>query len=615
MKTNTHASSSFVVGCCRLCERKGAQKVISSLTPLVFCFLSFGEISFAVVQPTRPNIGVLQSSRTTKQDSTNCQLFRERLEHSLKCKHHRPVAPLWTRLAPTRQMALLGPDGPGPVRRLLIKTPAFGCRSSPFGLLVFASLLAQAHSKADLAHNKASQLYGAPSVTPSQILRARGFHAQDHHFVTKDNYRIRLTRGLNPLINRGQSGRADKIPILFVHGILESANVFLINSFGATPKDFGDVDLAGESLDEVIARLAAEPSAKSLPLLALNHGHEVWLMSRRGFPGSQTKLGDRPVGFEPTSPAGKSATGPFSALIHEFTDFTQLKEQISFSFDRNFWNYSLDEQAEYDLPQAIDYVLAATKRMQLSVVGHSAGGALTLMALSSMPELNHKVNSAILWAGTLAIGQDDVFAMLAFLRPALERFIGAVPPIFLLSKFQALSALLCVYKPLRLVYARLFDLLGGDSGGQAPVRPEFVGTLSASTSSRELAQILQNVSRVPMRRFDHGPAGNRARYGRDQPHAYELGRVRLERLSLYVGATDFSVSPADVERTRRHLRPGHRYHLLRAPFNHNGFFFHTDNGRLAVVPSLREIQHFSRGHPGPSGGRIRHASSGTEQDT
>uniref|UniRef100_A0A6G1S378 Putative lipase C16A3.12c n=1 Tax=Aceria tosichella TaxID=561515 RepID=A0A6G1S378_9ACAR len=462
-----------------------------------------------------------------------------------------------------------------------------------FSFIILHKQLAavEAQSQADSDNNR---FYAGPGVMPSQILRARGFLTEDHDIITKDNYTIRLTRALNPLINKGKRGLRKRIPIIITHGILESFNVFVVNSAGARPKNFSNSSLADLTVTGAWARHAFEPSAKSLPMLALNYGHEVWLMSRRGFPGSQRQLGNPVEGINGDMGV-KTVDGPLTAFLGGISDYGRLAQQLKFSVDKRFWNFSLDEQAKYDLPEVVDYVLKRTGRKQVSFVGHSAGGALALMALSVNPELNKKLNNVILWSGAFSLGREDIFAGLTSSRPLLEGFVGAVPPTFTTDQLQAIGGLFCSSKLTQSTLCEgIGDLILGDSLGTAPLKPEFLNSLLYSSSSHELAQLLQNVEKGGrMHLYDHGREGNLLAYGREHSPRYNLSCITLERLSFYEAQTDFIVTVADIEASRRLLRVPHYRHLIPAPFNHQGYFFSNDNARLAVIPSLREIQLFS----------------------
>ncbi len=59
--------------------------------------------------------------------------------------------------------------------------------------------------------------------------------------------------------------------------------------------------------------------------------------------------------------------------------------------DQEFWAFSWDEMAAYDLPASIDFILAATGAASLGYVGHSQGTTMGFAALSSQPDLAQKV--------------------------------------------------------------------------------------------------------------------------------------------------------------------------------------------------------------------------------
>lgn len=55
--------------------------------------------------------------------------------------------------------------------------------------------------------------------------------------------------------------------------------------------------------------------------------------------------------------------------------------------DLQFWAFSWDEMAAYDLPASVDYILHSTRAPSLGYVGHSQGTTMGFAALSSQPQL------------------------------------------------------------------------------------------------------------------------------------------------------------------------------------------------------------------------------------
>ncbi|KAJ1725511.1 cholesterol esterase [Coemansia erecta] len=63
--------------------------------------------------------------------------------------------------------------------------------------------------------------------------------------------------------------------------------------------------------------------------------------------------------------------------------------------DRRFWNFSIDEIANIDVPTTIDYILNETGASSLTYIGFSQGTAQMFMALSRNKQLNQKVSHFI----------------------------------------------------------------------------------------------------------------------------------------------------------------------------------------------------------------------------
>lgn len=318
------------------------------------------------------------------------------------------------------------------------------------------------------AKPKKQEYFQKPGAPVSEIIRARGYLSEDHTIVTEDGYVLTMTRCMNPLIDRKRGRCLGRRPFLFVHGTLIDASTFAMNSFDVEEaKDFSDVDVDSMSEKELIEKFNDEPSAKSLVFFALNFGHEVWLLNRRGSPLSQKRLSSPPGNHKPATPIekylasveaaaarrrepkdkhvhAKRSYEPYEAdqqvdpvasesvsaddadagddssvsssgrsfdllglgnLLTEKPekDDTKVKEAIKsapaalfdyghftkdlkISLDQRLWNYSFDEQAAYDLPKALDYVIEQTGHKRAVIVGESAGGQLIIQSLILEPE-------------------------------------------------------------------------------------------------------------------------------------------------------------------------------------------------------------------------------------
>ncbi|XP_046510805.1 lipase member K isoform X3 [Equus quagga] len=92
----------------------------------------------------------------------------------------------------------------------------------------------------------------------------------------------------------------------------------------------------------------------SLAFLLADNGYDVWMGNSRGNTWSRKHLK-----FSPKSP--------------------------------EFWAFSLDEMAKYDLPATINFIVEKTGQEQLYYVGHSQGTTIAFIAFSTNPELAKKI--------------------------------------------------------------------------------------------------------------------------------------------------------------------------------------------------------------------------------
>ncbi|KAL5017970.1 hypothetical protein ScPMuIL_003692 [Solemya velum] len=95
---------------------------------------------------------------------------------------------------------------------------------------------------------------------------------------------------------------------------------------------------------------------ESLAYILADAGYDVWLGNSRG-----NTYGRRHIRYQPSQ--------------------------------REFWAWSWDEMAKYDLPATINYVLQVSRQSQLYYVGHSQGTEIGFAEFSRNPELGRKVKT------------------------------------------------------------------------------------------------------------------------------------------------------------------------------------------------------------------------------
>ncbi|NXY18362.1 LICH hydrolase, partial [Atrichornis clamosus] len=81
-----------------------------------------------------------------------------------------------------------------------------------------------------------------------------------------------------------------------------------------------------------------------------------------------------------------------------------------------FWAFSFDEMAKYDLPAMISFIEQKTGQKQLYYIGHSQGTTIGFIAFSTMPQLARKIKVFVALAPvTTVIFAQSPFRKLAFI--------------------------------------------------------------------------------------------------------------------------------------------------------------------------------------------------------
>lgn len=166
-----------------------------------------------------------------------------------------------------------------------------------------------------------------------------GYEAEEHIVPTQDGYLL----GLHRLpFRKGRTGLYTEgptaKPVVYLHHGL------LMNS-------------------EVWVSLTAEQ--RCLPFRLVEQGYDVWLGNNRGNKYSKKSMRCSPL-------------------------------------SQNFWNFSIDQFAFFDVPDSIEYILNTTGQSSLSYVGFSQGTAQAFASLSIHPVLNRKVNCFIALAPAMS---------------------------------------------------------------------------------------------------------------------------------------------------------------------------------------------------------------------
>ncbi|KAL3698813.1 hypothetical protein R1sor_012889 [Riccia sorocarpa] len=222
--------------------------------------------------------------------------------------------------------------------------------------------------------------------------------------------------------------------------------------------------------------------------------------------------------------------------------------------DKNYWDWSIDELAAYDLPAMLEFVYKSTGRKTF-YVGHSQGTIIGFAAftqdrvgdfvaaaalLSPITYLNH-INCAFCniaahyyverMVKTMGIRE---FNLRNELGVELVDRVCASPKVDCENLLASITGANCCFNSTRIPYYTQYE--------------------PHSTSLKNLAHLAQMVRQGTFEMYDYGKLGNLLRYFRFSPPAYDLSKIP-KSLPIWMswGGNDALADPVDVAHTMEEL--------------------------------------------------------------
>ncbi|KAF8151739.1 Alpha/Beta hydrolase protein [Crassisporium funariophilum] len=164
--------------------------------------------------------------------------------------------------------------------------------------------------------------------TVGQICAVFGYTQEEHVVTTEDGYVLTLHRIISKDTMDAKAPSSKQKPVVYLQHGLLTNSELFV---------------------------CVNDASRGLPFVLVDHGYDVWLGNNRGNKYSRTHIKKKAKSEE-------------------------------------FWDFSINDFARYDIPNSIDFVLNLTKASKLSYIGFSQGSAQAFAALSMQPELNDKLD-------------------------------------------------------------------------------------------------------------------------------------------------------------------------------------------------------------------------------
>ncbi|XP_064094091.1 gastric triacylglycerol lipase-like isoform X1 [Macrobrachium nipponense] len=395
-------------------------------------------------------------------------------------------------------------------------------------------------------------------MTTAEMIRARGYPAEVHHVVTDDGYILEVHRiPFHSRLNLKHSVQNE---------VEKPIELQLLNTSARTDHEkssAGEITHRGDPKVVFLLHCFLCSSAdfvmndhdQALAFVMSNEGYDVWLGNMRG-----NIYGRRHTKFSPS--------------------------------DTQFWEFSIDTCARYDVPAMLQYVRTQTGVNQLNYIGHSMGNMLFFAMMSIHPHINSWIR-AMAGMGPVAYMYHG-HAQLGFLAPVtdkLERSLAKKGQLEFMAPTNTTAMMvsgLCsetiFFRP---ICQLIVDMIAGPSSRN--VDPVYLPVIAAHTpagsSFRIFAHLLQFVRDRTFQAYDWGPTKNHQLYGSLRPTRLELSKVTVPVAGFW-SSSDVLADPRDVARTLREVSNLVLNHQVQHnSFNHMDFLW-GENARSLVYKHI-----------------------------
>ncbi|XP_049620523.1 lipase member N [Suncus etruscus] len=247
--------------------------------------------------------------------------------------------------------------------------------------------------------------------------------------------------------------------------------------------------------------------------------------------------------------------------------------------EEEYWAFSFDEMAKYDLPEIIDFVVNKTGQEKLYFVGHSLGTTIGFAAFSTMPELAQRIKMqfALSPVASLKYPTGILTKILLFSNFEIKKMIGTKGVMLGEEKKKATVVKLCKKKILYSLCTELLSLWAGYNKKNLNMSRVDVYLSHAPTgaSVQTILHLKQLYGTDKLRAYDWGSeAENMHHYNQSHPPFYDLTTMKVPT-AIWAGGHDVMITIKDVLRILPQIRDL-RYFDFLPEWNHFDFIWGLD---------------------------------------
>ncbi|XP_030720859.2 lipase member K isoform X1 [Globicephala melas] len=216
-----------------------------------------------------------------------------------------------------------------------------------------------------------------------------------------------------------------------------------------------------------------------------------------------------------------------------------------------YWAFSLDEMAKYDLPATINFIIEKTGQERLYYVGHSQGTTTAFIAFSTNPELAKRIKIffALAPVTTVKYTQTPIKKLTTLSRKVIKMLFGdkMFYPHILFDRFIATKV--CNQKIFHRICSNfLFTWSGFDPKNLNMSRLDvYLSQSPAGTSVQNMLHWAQAINSGQFQAFDWGnPDQNMRHFHQRTPPLYNVSKMEVPT-AVWSGGQDPVADLKDVE--------------------------------------------------------------------
>uniref|UniRef100_A0A2K6FWF2 Lipase family member J n=1 Tax=Propithecus coquereli TaxID=379532 RepID=A0A2K6FWF2_PROCO len=245
---------------------------------------------------------------------------------------------------------------------------------------------------------------------------------------------------------------------------------------------------------------------------------------------------------------------------------------------KEFWAFSFDEMAKYDLPASTDFIMKQTGQEEMFYVGHSQGTTIGFITFSTIPKIAERIKIFFALAPVFSIKYKSPLIKMTYKWKSLVKGFSGNKDFLPKTSFNKfIGSKLCSLQIFnKLCLDTLLMMFGNDPKNLNMSRLDvYFSHNPAGTSVQNMVHWSQLLNSTHLKAFDWGrPDLNLIHFNQTTPPSYNVTNMNVA-VATWNGESDLLADPEDVKILHSKIK-NHIYHKTISYYNHIDFLFGLD---------------------------------------